>query len=205
MSRWSISPISPSPARTTITRRAIRPIGGASTGSIADLLLRRGVAEKLAAHECAAGAAGARTLCLRRLAAARGASLFPRSLDAGRTEARAIPRCAAPRWRRRWNAIGPRRPKTRHRPAPHETGGAVDLTLRWSDGEALWMGSLFDDVTAIAHRDRFEGASTRLSLFGRRSARQSPAAALADASRKASPAIPTNGGTFPGAISCGRR
>jgi D-alanyl-D-alanine dipeptidase len=41
-------------------------------------------------------------------------------------------------------------------PAPHATGGAVDLTLRWTGGEALWMGSIFDDVTALAHRDRFE-------------------------------------------------
>ena len=41
-------------------------------------------------------------------------------------------------------------------PAPHATGAAVDLTLRWKDGEALWMGSLFDDVTALAGRDRFE-------------------------------------------------
>jgi len=41
-------------------------------------------------------------------------------------------------------------------PAPHATGAAVDLTLRWKDGEALWMGSLFDDVTAMANRDRFE-------------------------------------------------
>lgn len=41
-------------------------------------------------------------------------------------------------------------------PAPHATGGAVDLTLRWKDGEALWMGSLFDDVTRLAARDRFE-------------------------------------------------
>jgi len=41
-------------------------------------------------------------------------------------------------------------------PAPHATGGAVDLTLRWKDGDALWMGSLFDDVTALANRDRFE-------------------------------------------------
>jgi D-alanyl-D-alanine dipeptidase len=41
-------------------------------------------------------------------------------------------------------------------PAPHATGGAVDLTLRWKNGEALWMGSLFDDVTQLAHRDRFE-------------------------------------------------
>jgi D-alanyl-D-alanine dipeptidase len=44
-------------------------------------------------------------------------------------------------------------------PAPHATGGAVDLTLRWKDGEALWMGSLFDDVTAMANRERFENLS----------------------------------------------
>lgn len=41
-------------------------------------------------------------------------------------------------------------------PAPHATGAAIDLTLRWKDGEALWMGSLFDDVTQLAGRDRFE-------------------------------------------------
>lgn len=41
-------------------------------------------------------------------------------------------------------------------PAPHETGAAVDLTVRWIGGEKLWMGSLFDDVTPLAHRDRFE-------------------------------------------------
>jgi len=41
-------------------------------------------------------------------------------------------------------------------PAPHATAAAVDLTLGWKDGEALWMGSLFDDVTELAHRDRFE-------------------------------------------------
>jgi len=41
-------------------------------------------------------------------------------------------------------------------PAPHATAAAVDLTLRWKDGDALWMGSLFDDVTELAHCDRFE-------------------------------------------------
>ena len=41
-------------------------------------------------------------------------------------------------------------------PAPHATGAAVDLTLRWINGEHLWMGSLFDDATALAARDRFE-------------------------------------------------
>lgn len=44
-------------------------------------------------------------------------------------------------------------------PAPHATGAAIDLTLRWKNGETLWMGSLFDDVTALAHRDRFESLS----------------------------------------------
>jgi zinc D-Ala-D-Ala dipeptidase len=41
-------------------------------------------------------------------------------------------------------------------PAPHATGAAVDLTLRWIGGEQLWMGSIFDDATALAHRDRLE-------------------------------------------------
>jgi D-alanyl-D-alanine dipeptidase len=41
-------------------------------------------------------------------------------------------------------------------PAPHATAAAVDLTLRWKKGDPLWMGSLFDDVTALANRDRFE-------------------------------------------------
>ena len=41
-------------------------------------------------------------------------------------------------------------------PAPHATGAAVDLTVRWQNGEALWMGSIFDDVSEIAHRDHFE-------------------------------------------------
>jgi len=42
-------------------------------------------------------------------------------------------------------------------PAPHSTGAASDLTLRLIGGEALWMGSLFDDATLLGHRDRFEG------------------------------------------------
>ena len=52
-------------------------------------------------------------------------------------------------------------------PAPHETGSAIDLTLRWRGGEALWMGSLFDDATAIAHRDRFEGDCDPVSFSDR--------------------------------------
>lgn len=42
------------------------------------------------------------------------------------------------------------------RPAPHATGGAVDLTLTWQDGPPLFMGSVFDDATPLAHTDRFE-------------------------------------------------
>lgn len=41
-------------------------------------------------------------------------------------------------------------------PAPHATGAAVDLTIRWVGSDPLWMGSIFDDATALAHRDRFE-------------------------------------------------
>jgi D-alanyl-D-alanine dipeptidase len=56
-------------------------------------------------------------------------------------------------------------------PAPHATGGAVDLTLRWKDGEFLWMGSLFDDVTPLAHRDRFENLSPESFSFSDEEAR----------------------------------
>ena len=41
-------------------------------------------------------------------------------------------------------------------PSPHSTGGAVDLTLRWRGGDPLWMGSLFDDASPLAHTARFE-------------------------------------------------
>ena len=56
-------------------------------------------------------------------------------------------------------------------PAPHATGAAVDLTLRWKDGEALWMGSLFDDVTALANRDRFEHLDANNFSFSDQEAR----------------------------------
>ncbi|HET7084055.1 MAG TPA: M15 family metallopeptidase [Rhizomicrobium sp.] len=61
-------------------------------------------------------------------------------------------------------------------PAPHATAAAVDLTLcwkdgRWQNGEALWMGSLFDDVTELAHRDRFENLRAENFSFSDREAR----------------------------------
>jgi D-alanyl-D-alanine dipeptidase len=43
-------------------------------------------------------------------------------------------------------------------PSPHSTGAAIDLTLRWRDGEQLWMGSLFDDASAIANTAHLEAA-----------------------------------------------
>jgi D-alanyl-D-alanine dipeptidase len=56
-------------------------------------------------------------------------------------------------------------------PAPHATGAAVDLTVRWTGAEPLWMGSIFDDVTALAHRDRFELADAELLSFSDAEAR----------------------------------
>ncbi|HEY8949913.1 MAG TPA: M15 family metallopeptidase [Rhizomicrobium sp.] len=49
-------------------------------------------------------------------------------------------------------------------PAPHATGSALDLTLRWIDGEQLWMGCLFDDASEIAHRDRMETRGNQRSF-----------------------------------------
>lgn len=46
------------------------------------------------------------------------------------------------------------------RPAPHATGAAVDLTLRWRDSlQPLWMGSLFDEASELAAPDHFERPS----------------------------------------------
>ncbi len=56
-------------------------------------------------------------------------------------------------------------------PAPHATGGAVDLTLKWRDGETVWMGSLFDDVTELANRDRFENLAPENFSFSDQEAR----------------------------------
>jgi D-alanyl-D-alanine dipeptidase len=56
-------------------------------------------------------------------------------------------------------------------PAPHATASAVDLTLRWKGGEQLWMGSLFDDVTQLANRDRFENLDPNNFSFSDQEAR----------------------------------
>jgi len=56
-------------------------------------------------------------------------------------------------------------------PAPHATASAVDLTLRWKGGDPLWMGSLFDDVTQLANRDRFENLDPNNFSFSDQEAR----------------------------------
>ena len=56
-------------------------------------------------------------------------------------------------------------------PAPHATGAAVDLTIRWIGGDQLWMGSIFDDATALAHRDRFESLNDASLSFSDEEAR----------------------------------
>ena len=43
-------------------------------------------------------------------------------------------------------------------PPPHLTASAVDLTLRRIGGDALFMGSIFDDATAVSNTDHFENA-----------------------------------------------
>ncbi|HEX2590382.1 MAG TPA: M15 family metallopeptidase [Rhizomicrobium sp.] len=49
-------------------------------------------------------------------------------------------------------------------PAPHSTGAACDLTLRFIGSDQLWMGSIFDDATPLAHRDRFETSGADLAF-----------------------------------------
>ncbi len=59
-------------------------------------------------------------------------------------------------------------------PAPHSTGGAVDLTIcKIRNGEPLYMGSIFDDATELAHTDHFErSAQDALGRFSDAEARQ---------------------------------
>ena len=56
-------------------------------------------------------------------------------------------------------------------PAPHATGGALDLTIRWIGAEQLWMGSIFDDASALSHRDRFENLPPAALSFSDEEAR----------------------------------
>lgn len=49
-------------------------------------------------------------------------------------------------------------------PPPHSTGGAIDLTIRRKNGEHLFMGSIFDDVTEVSNTDFFERNQTNTKL-----------------------------------------
>lgn len=49
-------------------------------------------------------------------------------------------------------------------PAPHSTGAALDLTIRIEGAALLWMGSMFDDATLLAHRDHFERESNTVAF-----------------------------------------
>lgn len=44
-------------------------------------------------------------------------------------------------------------------PPPHNTGAAVDLTIRRTKGAELFMGSIFDDVTDVSNTAHFETVS----------------------------------------------
>jgi D-alanyl-D-alanine dipeptidase len=124
-------------------------------GSTEKLLLRRTVAEKLARVNGRAGAAGL-MLFLHDAWRPRAVQTYfhdiwmPRELQ--RRDPSLTGAALTAEVERYWAAPG----TCANAPAPHATGGAVDLTLRWQDGEALWMGSLFDDVTSLSNRDRFE-------------------------------------------------
>jgi zinc D-Ala-D-Ala dipeptidase len=139
-------------------------------GATDKLLLRRSVAEKLLRVNARAAGAGLELFLFdawrpRQVQAYFHDVWMPRELqrrDPGLTGARLIEEVE-----RYWAAPS----ADGNSPAPHATGAAVDLTLRWKDGESLWMGSLFDDVTALAGRDRFESLAPENFSFSDQEAR----------------------------------
>ena len=139
-------------------------------GATDKLLLRRSVAEKLRAINRRAGAAGLELFLFdawrpRAVQAYFHDVWMPRELrrrDPGLAGARLMEEVE-----RYWSAPG----ADENSPAPHATGAAADLTLKWKDGETLWMGSLFDDVTQLAGRDRFESLAPDNFSFSDQEAR----------------------------------
>jgi D-alanyl-D-alanine dipeptidase len=139
-------------------------------GATDKLLLRRSVAEKLRQINRRAGDAGLELFLFdawrpRAVQAYFHDVWMPRELqrrDPGLTGARLTEEVE-----RYWSAPS----ADENSPAPHATGAAVDLTLRWKDGETLWMGSLFDDVTKLAGRDRFESLAADNFSFSDQEAR----------------------------------
>lgn len=125
-------------------------------GSIPELLLRRSVAQKLSRIDARLRAAGLRLHVFD--------AFRPRAVQAFFHDRWMPARLRAERpgisedelrveVERFWAAPTERADS----PAPHETGGAVDLTIALArNGEALPMGSLFDDMHAVAATDHFE-------------------------------------------------
>lgn len=139
-------------------------------GAVDQLWLRQSVAEKLARVNSSAGAAGLE-LYLFDAWRPRAVQAYFHDVWMPRELQRRNPALAGAALieevERYWAAPS----DSADSPAPHATAAAVDLTLRWKDGEALWMGSLFDDATALAHRDRFEALDTDSFSFSDQEAR----------------------------------
>jgi len=139
-------------------------------GATDKLLLRRSVADKLLRVDARAGAAGLELFLFdawrpRAVQAYFHDVWMPRELK--RRNPGLAGEALTEEVERYWAAPS----DSADSPAPHATAAAVDLTLRWKDGEPLWMGSLFDDATALAHRDRFENLEAGNFSFSDQEAR----------------------------------
>jgi D-alanyl-D-alanine dipeptidase len=139
-------------------------------GAVPDLLLRRSVAGKLARVNARLGAAGLELFVFDAWRPTAVQAYFhdvwmPAELKR-RNPALAGAALTA-EVERYWAAPS----VDEHSPAPHATGAAVDLTIRWIGGDPLWLGSIFDDATALAHRDRFENLPDEALSFSDEEAR----------------------------------
>jgi D-alanyl-D-alanine dipeptidase len=132
-------------------------------GSIPDLWLRRSVAEKLAAVNAALAHEGLELFVFDAWRP-RAVQAFFHDLWMPEQLRRHRPDLSGEALTREVELYWAAPTRGENSPAPHATGGAVDLSIRWIGGELLWMGSLFDDATAIAHRDRFETAGDAMGF-----------------------------------------
>jgi D-alanyl-D-alanine dipeptidase len=131
------------------------PYWNSVEGSVPDLLARETVAKKLASVNARIGAAGLEIFVFdawrpRAVQAYFHDVWVPRELQ--KRDPSLIGDALWKEVNRFWSAPT----ANDDSPAPHSTGAALDLTLRWKDGEPLWMGSLFDDASEISLRDRME-------------------------------------------------
>jgi len=139
-------------------------------GAIPDLLVRRSVAEKLARINALLGEAGLELFLFdawRPLAVQAYFHDVWMPAELRRRDPSLAGEALTREVERYWAAPS----RDAESPAPHATGAAVDLTIRWKGGEQLWMGSIFDDATALAHRDRFEDLGGEAMSFSDEEAR----------------------------------